>query len=410
MRLAEIFKSSLATLKMNGRRTFLTMFGIIIGIASVITILSLGNGFRIQTLESLAKDEKGRANQNFYFSPTSPDIDYAKLNPFTDKILEELAKLEGVDEVKKGVSETQNLLYLGARVGNKDTRMQTVEPVEATQFNMIMGRNLMEEDGKGIKRYAVIDANAAFELFDDIEKALHQTIELEGTTYLVVGVFEPNFPGGDESANALLGPGLNETAQIAIPAKTHETLNPQNNISFEMTAYFKPEADMKKVSRDISEYLKKNGPERDKGEYTYYDSSEMMKAIGEQLNMITYFIGSVAGISLFIAGVGVMNMMYISVSERTREIGIRRALGSTQGAIQTQFLLEGISITTLGGLVGYGLGVLIAIFVGNFLPFKAHLDVPTALLSVGISVVIGITFSVFPARAAARKNLVEILR
>lgn len=145
-------------------------------------------------------------------------------------------------------------------------------------------------------------------------------------------------------------------------------------------------------------------------ERIYYDSSEMMEQIGSTLNMITLFISAVASISLFIAGVGVMNMMYISVSERTKEIGIRRSLGATRRSIQWQFLLEGIAITTLGGLVGYLAGIGIAFAVSRFLPFSAIVDLETALVSVSVSIIIGLVFSVFPARSAARKNVVEILR
>lgn len=167
---------------------------------------------------------------------------------------------------------------------------------------------------------------------------------------------------------------------------------------------------MKAISQQISDYLTASGSAKDDGTYTYYDSSEMMEQIGSTLNMITLFISAVASISLFIAGVGVMNMMYISVSERTKEIGIRRSLGATRRSIQWQFLLEGIAITTLGGLIGYFTGIAIAFGVSRFLPFSAIVDFETALVSVSVSILTGLVFSVFPARAAAQKNVVEILR
>ena len=142
----------------------------------------------------------------------------------------------------------------------------------------------------------------------------------------------------------------------------------------------------------------------------YFDTSELMKGIGDVLSTITYFISAVAGISLFIAGVGVMNMMYISVSERTKEIGIRRALGATKGNIQLQFLVEGILITTLGGVIGYIFGIGIAKMVSLLLPFDALVDWPTALISVIVSVTIGVVFAFFPAKSAANKNIIDILR
>ena len=105
-----------------------------------------------------------------------------------------------------------------------------------------------------------------------------------------------------------------------------------------------------------------------------------------------------------------MNMMYISVSERTKEIGIRRAMGATKGSIQLQFLLEGIMITSIGGIIGYVTGVLLAMLISNFLPFKIYTDWTAVALTVGVSVFIGIVFSVFPAKSAANKDVIEILR
>ena len=227
---------------------------------------------------------------------------------------------------------------------------------------------------------------------------------------MIVGVYATELTAKEIEDIQNYGFGGSDAPQVIIPRGTNKLLNPNANVDFSIKAFYKPDSNVSGISRKIADYLKENGSEKDNGTYEYFDMSEMMESIGQQVSMVTYFIGAVAGISLFIAGVGVMNMMYISVSERTKEIGIRRSLGATQNSIQWQFLLEGISITTLGGLIGYLFGVSIAIIAGNFLPFKALIDVPTALISVSISVLIGISFSVFPARAAARKNVVEILR
>ena len=137
---------------------------------------------------------------------------------------------------------------------------------------------------------------------------------------------------------------------------------------------------------------------------------QIMESIGKVIDGLTYFISAIAGISLFIAGVGVMNMMYISVSERTKEIGIRRSLGATENSIQIQFLLEGLIITTIGGIVGYLFGIGLAYLIAKLLPFGIYIDLSVILLAVGVSMFIGIIFSVMPAKAAAKKDVVEILR
>lgn len=410
MRMSEIFKSSLSTLKMNGRRTFLTMIGIIIGIAAVITILSLGNGFRKKTLDELAQDSKGRPSQMFHFNVSNMDADWSKLDPFDTNTLDGIRQIPGVDEVVPSSDDEDSVNYATLDFANKESKTYGTKYLDVTNQQILYGRNLYDFDSKAAKRNVIIDDIVASDIFENPEKAIHQSIKIDGTSYMIVGVYATELTAKEIEDIQNYGFGGSDAPQVIIPRGTNKLLNPNTNVDFSIKAFYKPDSNVSGISRKIADYLKENGSEKDNGTYEYFDMSEMMESIGQQVSMVTYFIGAVAGISLFIAGVGVMNMMYISVSERTKEIGIRRSLGATQNSIQWQFLLEGISITTLGGLIGYLFGVGIAIIAGNFLPFKALIDVPTALISVSISVLIGISFSVFPARAAARKNVVEILR
>ena len=403
MRLIEILKSTLVTLKTNGRRTFLTMIGIIIGIAAVITIMSLGNGFRKQTLEDFAKDEQGRRSQRFYYNQSNFEKDPSKLVIYSKKNLEEIQAMDGVDEVKKTEENIQETLHITSVHRGKNNTYYAQKAPE-THYQVVAGRNLTTADSNGKQRYVMIDVSVAFELFGSEQAAIHRTLTLDSNEYTIVGVFVPEIP---QEAGELFAP---PPTQMVIPQGTFDRYNPNTYPSQTLTVYFTETADMQTLSKRIGQYLKENGAAKEDGSYEYFDQSEFMNQIGEQLNIITYFISSVAGISLFIAGVGVMNMMYISVSERTKEIGIRRSLGATQSSIQMQFLLEGIAITTLGGIIGYLSGIGLAFAISNFLPFNAAVDIQTALVSVIISVVIGIVFSVFPAKAAARKNVVEILR
>ncbi|WPC08430.1 ABC transporter permease [Globicatella sp. PHS-GS-PNBC-21-1553] len=408
--MSEIFKSSLSTLKMNGRRTFLTMIGIIIGIAAVITILSLGNGFRKKTLDELAQDSKGRPSQMFHFNVSNMDADWSKLDPFDTNTLDGIRQIPGVDEVVPSSDDEDSVNYATLDFANKESKTYGTKYLDVTNQQILYGRNLYDFDSKAAKRNVIIDDIVASDIFENPEKAIHQSIKIDGTSYMIVGVYATELTAKEIEDIQNYGFGGSDAPQVIVPRGTNKLLNPNTNVDFSIKAFYKPDSNVSGISRKIADYLKENGSEKDNGTYEYFDMSEMMESIGQQVSMVTYFIGAVAGISLFIAGVGVMNMMYISVSERTKEIGIRRSLGATQNSIQWQFLLEGISITTLGGLIGYLFGVGIAIIAGNFLPFKALIDVPTALISVSISVLIGISFSVFPARAAARKNVVEILR
>ena len=409
MKINELLKSTLATMRLHKRRTFLTMIGIIIGIAAVITIMSLGNGFRKQFMEEVVKDESGRVSQSFYYNLEGSlmDHEFARFTPFSKNNIQYIKSIFGVSDVVLDSEDLSNQTFW-MEIDHRDLNVSAnLRILDASQMDIIVGRNLRESDNHRSMPYVIIDESLALEIYDNVDKALHKSLNLNGREYTVVGVYSQPLPEAPSPGRMSFGMG---DTQIYMPTQTYKRYNDSNMLSFSIKVFFDEGADMKGISRQIDDYLKQEGAGLEKGSYMYHDSSEMMEELSNQLQTITYFISAIAGISLFIAGVGVMNMMYISVSERTKEIGIRRSVGASARSIQWQFLLEGIAITMFGGLIGYGCGIGIASIVGNFLPFKPAVDIPTALMSVIISVTIGIVFSVFPARQAARKNVVEILR
>ncbi|MGE9903046.1 ABC transporter permease [Streptococcus alactolyticus] len=194
------------------------------------------------------------------------------------------------------------------------------------------------------------------------------------------------------------------------PKKTYSRYYQGSKNTASVTAVLDKGTKPDEVANKILDKLKKQGSLRNQGTYQSFDSSFLTKGIGKVLSTITYFISAMAGISLFIAGVGVMNMMYISVSERTKEIGIRRALGATQRSIMIQFLLEGIMLTFTGGIIGYLLGMVVAYSIGAIMKIGIQIDFFTISIAVGVSTLIGLVFSVMPAREAAKKDLIDILR
>ena len=407
MRMSEILKSSFDTLRMNGRRTFLTMIGIIIGIAAVITIMSLGNGFRQQTIDNLTKDEKGRMSQRFSFNPENQNIDWAQITPFSKDNLSAIEEMPGVDEVKLDSETSVQTQYSQIKVREENLDFE-FEILEESDYPLIAGRNLTQADSDYRSPYMMLNEDVATQLYGSAEKAVGRSATLDGHEFTIVGIFIKTL---SEEEQKLQEEGyIFSTISGVMPRGTFDRYYYAQNFDFGIQVYFEDGADMSTINKKIKSYLDEAGAEISNGSYTYFDSSEMMAEVGKTLSMVTLFISAVAGISLFIGGVGVMNMMYISVSERTKEIGIRRSLGATKDSIQWQFLLEGIAITTFGGIIGYLSGIGIALLVSRFIPFNALFDVTTALVSVLISVLIGIVFSVFPARAASRKNVVEILR
>lgn len=177
-----------------------------------------------------------------------------------------------------------------------------------------------------------------------------------------------------------------------------------------MAITFQRGSDISQLANAIVRQLKKSGTERRNGSHQYFDYGELLKGIGNVISGLTLFVGAIAGISLLIAGVGVMNMMYISASERSQEIGIRMAVGATPAEIMKQFLLESVMLTLTGGVVGLVLGGLIAWMITAFLPFKPVITLGSIIGTFAISSIVGIVFGILPAKSAANKNLIDILK
>lgn len=414
MRFSEIIRSSLATMRMNGRRTVLTMIGIVIGIAAVITIMSLGNGFRKNAMNELTDDEGGRPSQTLSFQPGNFDAyTFETLEPFKRTDLDILERVPGVDQVELMKNQmNQQPKFLSVSYARQSESYQTAN-IKKTEDEILAGRNLSPTDDTATARVATVSSNYVAETFGgEEEKALGKIVDIEGTLFTIVGVFPASEAGFSIVDNEDSEANMEALADIKIPMSTFSTFlaDDENEHAWSVKLFFDEGVDIKKVSQKAADALNEEGSAHSEGSYSFFDMSDIMEGIGNALNMITYFVAAVAAISLLIAGVGVMNMMYISVSERTKEIGIRRSLGATKASIQWQFLCEGIAMTTFGGIIGYGFGIGIALLVALLLPFDAAIDFGTAFLAVLISALVGVIFSVFPARAAAEKNVVEILR
>lgn len=194
-----------------------------------------------------------------------------------------------------------------------------------------------------------------------------------------------------------------------IPKNTYNFYNKAKDNNPSITLYLESGASVSDVSKEVVNYLTENGSMKNYGSYSFFDMGEIMDGISNILYNITKFIALIGGISLFIAGIGMMNMMYISVSERTKEIGIRRALGATKKNITMQFLLEGVVITVIGGILGYIFGLILAFIISAFLPFSAAIEAGPIFIALSISLIIGVVFSYSPAKSAANKNVIEIL-
>ncbi len=401
MRKYILWRTAFRSIFKNKRRSFLTMVGIIIGIAAVITIVALGNGFKRNILsETTGTDETG---QTKYIN--------IKYNDFDNLVSDNSGISQTDKDMVANLPEVKNVSYYKATKKDsnptvdfydKNTKLSmTVNPTKETNLSILNGRQLNAADSDSLNKVVVLDEVVAKQLFGSKESALNKGFDLNGQVFTVVGV--------SANTSGEIGPQNYEPLAF-FPKKTYTRYLGKKVDHSVLAIKFNAKANNEAAMTKVLKQLNMNGESRTLGEYQSYDPSSEIKQLGSMLDQMTLFISAVAAISLFIAGVGVMNMMYISVSERTKEIGIRRALGANAKSIKLQFLFEGIVLTVSGGIIGYILGILIAFGASFALPFSVRPDMMTVFISIGTSVLIGVGFSYLPASAAAKKELIDILK
>ena len=402
------FRSAFKAINNNRKRSILTMIGIIIGVSAVIAILAIGRSYERQTIESLTKSDNGKIQAQILFNPNDNSFYETNRPAFQNSDLELVRRISGVESAEFEKQESNSISF-SALVKNKN---QSVEAklVKQTNSELLVGRNLSKVDNLNRTRVAVINEELAKDLYGTSENALNRGILISGQNYAIVGVYR-GMEMSEEQAQIASMFGEMSSYQAQIPKKAYDYyLIKSDEASYSIVVTMKKGTRPDEVTNKVLDKLKKSGSMRQQGSYRSFDTAILSKGIGKVLSTITYFITAVAGISLFIAGVGVMNMMYISVSERTKEIGIRRALGATQRSIMIQFLIEGVLLTFTGGVIGYFIGMILAYGIGSLMKIHVTVDLFTIVVAVGVSTLIGLIFSVMPAREAAKKDLIDILR
>lgn len=388
--LSNIIAISFKSILKNKRRNIFTMIGIIIGIAAVITIMSLGNGFKKTAADEFSDSGAGKNSALISFMTSSGES--AKNNPFSQQDIGIVKQIDGVSDAK--IKETEDQGY-SAKMTNPQKKgdISILKKDEVTRPEE--GKGFDSEDNELRKKVVTVDDKIAKDVFN--KDAIGKTLYIDGQGFEVVGI-----------VNDMMNPKA-----VSMPSQTFNQYmgNLQQDFpSLQLT--IADNANKKEVANKVADKLNKNGSGISDGSYSYNDTEEMMKGINKVFDGITYFVAAVAGISLFIAGIGVMNVMYISVTERTEEIAIRRAFGAKSRDIEVQFLVESVVLCVLGGLIGLILGILIASLVDAVTPdyIKSVISISSVVIAVGVSMLIGIVFGWIPARAAAKKELIDIIK
>ncbi len=394
---------ALEGLKANKLRSILTMLGIIIGVGAVIAMVSIGMGVQNKIQDSIA----GLGSNLLIITPgaTSPSgvrLAAGSNTTLTNKDAQAIGRqIEGVSAVAPSVSKQYQLVY-----GNKNwmTTVQGTTPefVSVRNFNVELGRFFSNQEVDTRMRVAVLGKTTADNLFGTIYP-VGQTVRINSAPFVVVGVFE----GKGQSAG-----GMDQDDVVVIPLTTaQERMMGISYIQTISVQAVSPES-INQAQEDITSLLRsrhklaKEMPD----DFTVRNLAAVMATAEETTKTITLLLGNIAAISLLVGGIGIMNIMLVSVTERTREIGIRKALGATYRNILLQFLIEAIVIGVTGGLIGIGLGIAAAYAISAIAGWNTAISSGSILMAFGFSVAIGLFFGIYPARKAALLDPIDALR
>jgi putative ABC transport system permease protein len=390
--------SALRNLNRNKTRSFLTMLGIIIGIASVIAIVALGEGYKNKTIKEFTGENNGEVVLQAMLSTdlkSSTDLPGNSFNNRDRNIVED------IKEVKKVEFMYQEVTFVSADL--RGIQIQGLgKKVDEGENANIIGRNITKADNLNKKRVAVIGEQLLGENFKDLDSLVGSVATINGLTFEIIGIVKA--PKEDEITFA------NFSGGIEIPTETYDKYISKGKNVIGLSITLNSETDVKETVKKIQDKLNKDGSNKSIGKYEVMDTSGIINILGGVLNTITMIIAAVAGISLFIAGIGVMNMVYTSVSERTLEIGIKRALGAKKKDIKREFLIEGIAITLTGGLIGYIFGLILAAVISSFMKMSIKPSLFTVSIAIITSILVGVLSSLLPAKKAANSNTVDILK
>ena len=411
-RVMEYVKIALMNIKSNKARSFLTMLGIIIGISSVILIVSAGNGFKVGISGQL--DALVGGFIQIYADVPADEADSIMFNnDDIDAIYEKVPHVKGATDIWRmgangSAQTTKGPFSVAPMFGNESMQFYDGAPIAK-------GRYFNKTESQSGAKVCVINERGAKKLFGTTDVVgLELSMSMWGVTedFTIVGVKRD-----EDSLAKDMTMGTYGDVTMEIPITLLEELYGYYTEEFSMFIIFADSSEyVTDISRQVQSLLEARYNVRGKDYIQSMDMASQVGMISDILNYVTIFIMLVAGIALIVGGIGVMNIMLVSVTERTKEIGIRKALGAKTGSILFQFLMEAVIITLIGGFVGIVLGILGARGICGLASsmgmgdMQAVIDPKVILVATGFSSLIGIFFGIYPARKAAKLSPIEALR
>ncbi len=397
----ELIQASIQALKSNILRTSLTMLGIIIGITSVILIVSIGQGavaFVTDELTSFGTDY-------FQIAPGQDTLStFAGSNTLTLDDVKAIKNDTSLSNINKVVPVAVSTSIVTAN-GEKDSIMiygSTHELVDILRPDILYGEFLTEESETGGERVAVLGIDTAINFFGEDTDPVGERIRIDNIPFRVIGVAE--------SSSALAGGVLNDAIYAPITVVFNEIVGQERIQEIDISVHDTNQ--INQTIEDVAVVLRdQHGIEEgEEDDFQIQSAQDILNTVQTITGLLTAMIAAISGISLVVGGVGVMNIMLVSVTERTREIGLLKAIGAKEKDILTQFLIEAVIMTLSGGIVGIILGISGAYLISMIAGIPFVISIPAVILAVGVSTIVGVVFGLYPARRAAQLSPIDALR
>ncbi|MCY7285961.1 MAG: ABC transporter permease [Cyanobacteria bacterium CAN_BIN43] len=403
MDLIESIKMAVTTLTGNKLRSSLTMLGIIIGNASVITMVGVGQG-----AQRYASGQFESLGPNVLFILPGSDESRQRTTEVIRTLTLDDAKaiadqVPSVESVAPQL-QTQRLITYSNKRSDTLITGTTPEFTIVRDFDMERGRFFTDIDVQRRNRVAALGADTAKKIFGTSDP-VGQSIRIRNISFQVIGVME--------AKGAFLGNNQDESVYIPITTMASQIVGRTSPYGLSVSFISVTAKDEKSVSAaqfQMTNLLRLRHKIVNSNDFTIRTQKDALEIVGNVTGALTLMLAAIAGISLFVGGIGIMNIMLVSVRERTQEIGLRKAIGATQQDILLQFIIEAIILSALGGMIGTGIGVGGVSLVSAFTPLKAGVSTTAIVLAVGVSGGIGLFFGVFPARQAAKLDPIVALR
>ena len=405
MNLTDLLREAWVSITASRLRTFLAMLGIVIGVGSVILMLAVGAGSRKTVAESISK----LGSNLLIVTPGSSDNKGLRSNTIStleSKDADAIAQLPSI--VGAAAATSPRDFQVSAGSANWSTRVTGTTPdfFAIRNWTFAEGGNFAAEDMKFGKRVAVIGATVSKQLFGN-DSALGLTFRINGAPYQIVGVLEPKGQGFD---------GRDQDDVAFVPITTAESKLWGYTYAMGIVQFIFAEAmsedALDSATEEITALMRQRHKlrETDADDFTVRNLMAITRVATDTTKALSMLLGAIASISLVVGGIGIMNIMLVTVTERTREIGIRKAIGATERNILAQFLLEAIIITGVGSAIGFAIGVGVGLAVEHWLAITVEFSLWSVLMALGVAIGVGLASGLYPAYKASRMQPIEALR